>query len=139
MFSIANIDIKYPHQAKKYAISVSSNGFLILFNMVGINQKISTSISNITDKNGLSVKTQRIIEINQNNNEKESPLDIFLLHLLKEINAMKKQRSATNHILNAHNQALSYIWIVKIIKDIRPHINQETICGLDSHLITLLK
>ncbi len=55
------------------------------------------------------------------------------------MNAIKKQRKATNHILNAHNQALSYNCIVNIIKDISHHINHETICGFDSHLITLLK
>lgn len=62
IFSIANIDIKYQPQAKKYAISVSSNGFLILFNIVGINQNISTIINNITEKNGSLEKIQSIIE-----------------------------------------------------------------------------
>lgn len=104
---IANIEIKYQVQAKKNATSVSSNGFLILFNIVGTNQKISTRIKRTTDRKGLLVNIHNIIDNNQKINEKESPLDIFLLHLLKEIKAIKKQRKETNQILNAQSQALS--------------------------------
>lgn len=52
---------------------------------------------------------------------------------------MKKHKNATNQILKAQIQALSYIWIVKIIKEISHHINQETMCGFVSPLTTLLK
>jgi len=40
--------------------------FLNVFSIVGINQKISTNISNITEKNGLFEKIQRIIDKTQN-------------------------------------------------------------------------
>lgn len=139
IFVIENIDIKYQAEAKKYAFSFSSNGFLKLFSIVGINQNTSTIIKSKTDKIGLSEKIQRIIEINHNNNENESDLDIFLLHFLKEIKAINKHKNATNHILNAQIQALSYIWMIKIIRDISHHINQDTTCGFDSHFIILLK
>lgn len=111
----------------------------MLFNIVGTNQKISTRIKRTTERKGLFVNIHNIIDNNQKINEKESPLDIFLLHLLKEIKAIKKQRKETNQILNAQSQALSYIWMVNIIKEISHHINQETIWGLVSPFIILLK
>ncbi len=111
----------------------------MLFNIVGKNQKISTKISNKTDRKGLSENIHKIIDNIQKIKENESPLDIFLFHFLKEINAMKKHKNATNQILKAQIQALSYIWIVKIIKEISHHINQETMCGFVSPLTTLLK
>lgn len=96
-------------------------------------------MSNITEKNGLFEKIQRMIEINQNINENESDLDIFLLHFFNEMKAIKKHKNATNHILKAQIQALSYIWIENITKEISHHMNQDITWGLDSHFIIPLK
>lgn len=62
-----------------------------------------------------------------------------MLHFFNEINAIKKHKNATSHILKAHNQALSYICIENITNEINHQINQDITCGFDSHFIILLK